>query len=44
MIDLAVLQAAAFKTELSAARRLTARTGMPEADALARTLDRKSVV
>lgn len=38
MIDLAILQAAAFKTELSAARRLTARTGMPEADALERTL------
>ena len=38
MIDLAILQAAAFKTELSAARRLTARTGMPEAEALERTL------
>lgn len=38
MIDLATLHAAAFKTELSAARRLTARTGMPEAEALERTL------
>ena len=38
MIDLATLQAAAFKAELSAARRLTARTGMPEAEALERTL------
>lgn len=38
MIDLATLQAAAFKTELSAARRLTARTGMSEAEALGRTL------
>jgi len=38
MNDLATLQAAAFKTELAAARRLMARTGMPEAEALAQTL------
>jgi len=38
MIDLPTLQAAAFKAELSAARRLTARTGMPEAEALEKTL------
>jgi ribonuclease HI len=38
MNDLATLQAAAFKTELSAARRLAARTGVPEAEALERTL------
>ena len=38
MNDLATLQAAAFKTELAASRRLVERDGMSEADALRRTL------
>lgn len=38
MIDFATLQGVAFKTELAAARRLVARTGMPEAEALLQTL------
>ena len=38
MTDFTTLQATAFKTELSAARRLTARTGMPEAEALEQIL------
>jgi len=38
MIDLASLHAAAFKTELAASRRLMARCGMTECDALRQTL------
>lgn len=38
MNDLATLQAAAFKTELAASRRLAARDGMSETDALLRVL------
>ncbi|MCC2972565.1 ribonuclease HI family protein [Massilia sp. IC2-476] len=38
MIDHAVLLAAAFKGELAASRKLAARTGMPEAEALHATL------
>jgi len=38
MNDLATLQAAAFKTELAASRRLVERGGMGEADALCRIL------
>ena len=42
MIDPALLHAAAFKTELAASRRLMARTGVPEADALAQILTRSA--
>ncbi|WP_306393871.1 ribonuclease HI family protein [Telluria beijingensis] len=44
MIDFPTLQAVAFKTELAAARRLSARTGMPEADALQRILTQSAGV
>lgn len=42
MNDLPTLQAAAFKTELSAARQLAARTGLPELDALQQVLTRSA--
>lgn len=38
MIDLATLQACAFKTELTVSRRLAERTGMPQEQALRETL------
>lgn len=42
MNDLSTLQAAAFKTELAAARILAARTGVPELDALLLVLTRSA--
>jgi ribonuclease HI len=44
MIDHAALLAAAFKGELAASRKLAARTGMPEAEALHATLTRQAGV
>jgi len=44
MNDLQTLQAAAFKTELSAARQLAARTGLPELEALQQVLTRSAGV
>ena len=44
MIDHATLLAAAFKGELAASRRLAARTGMPEHDALRATLSLRAGV
>jgi len=42
MNDLSTLQAAAFKTELAAARQLAARTGLPARDALLQVLTRSA--